>query len=152
MKNRQIDKNFYKFIKIFFIIIKMRSIIELMNFYHENKEDIESFLKQQKKENYKSLRELYQNRRSVDGSVDRSADNGVMNRPTVVEIATSNEGIIFWIIDLIIIIFAIWLIIQNGKYMDNVSVAFAVMLLLLPLGPLFSIVIVFVTRSKNIED
>lgn len=130
----------------------MRSIIELMNFYHENKEDIESFLKQQKKENYKSLRELYQNRRSVDGSVDRSADNGVMNRPTVVEIATSNEGIIFWIIDLIIIIFAIWLIIQNGKYMDNVSVAFAVMLLLLPLGPLFSIVIVFVTRSKNIED
>ena len=147
MKNRQIDKNFYKFIKIFFIIIKMKSIIELMNFYHENKEDIESFLKQQKKENYKSLRELYQ-RRSVDGSVD----NGIRNGPTAVEIATSNEAIIFWIIDLIIIIFAIWLIVKNGKYMDNVSVAFAVMLLLLPLGPLFSIVIVFVTRTKNVEN
>ena len=113
----------------------MRSIFELIDFYNENKEDIEAFLKQQKKENFHSLREAY-----------KRSEN-LTNMETFRMYASSNESIIFWIIELVIVIAAVWLIIDNGQYMNNVSVAFAVMFLLLPLGPIFSIILVLVSRK-----
>ena len=116
----------------------MRSIIELMNFYNENKQEIEEFFKQQKKENYKSLREAYQEAQNKSAS------------KKVAAVMSSNEGIIFWVIDLLIVILAIWLIINNSNRMKPVAIAFAVMFLLLPLGPLFSIVIVFATRRTEL--
>ena len=112
----------------------MRSIIELVKFYNNNKDDINVFLKRQTKENFHSLRKAYRN------SGDKSSYD------KMVSYMGSNESIIFWIIDLIIMIIAIYLIVSNGQYMSNVSVAFAVMLLLLPIGPIFSIVIVLISR------
>lgn len=120
----------------------MRSIIELVNFYQENKNDIKAFFKQQQKENFHSLREAF-----------KRSEN-LTNMESFRMYMSSNESIIFWVFELILIIIAIFLIVQNGPYMDNVSVAFSVMFLLLPFGPIFSIILVFINRNlpENIEN
>tara|TARA_A100001015_G_C14343542_1_gene463997 strand:- start:28 stop:387 length:360 start_codon:yes stop_codon:yes gene_type:complete len=112
----------------------MRSLIEIIEFYHENKEDIEAFIKCQKKENFHSMREAMERANNPEES-------------SMKLYMGSNESIIFWIVELVIIVAAVWLIIENGQYMSTVTVAFSVMLLLLPFGPIFSIILVLINRK-----